>query len=187
VAEPSVLDTVTLEMTKGAALLLVTVTVLIVAEVCPATSEPNASVVGKSLPLGVGVAVGVAVFVAVTVGVAVFVAVAVAVLVGVAVRVAVVDVAVGVDVAVAVGVAVAVAVEVDVAVAVAVGVAVAEGIAVEVGVGEGTTPPYSYAPISQCPGSLRVITSRGSGIGAPRWSVGGQSASGIWSIAGLVA
>ena len=48
-------------MTSGAALLLVTVTVLMVAEVCPATSEPNASVAGAAPPLGVGVAVGVAV------------------------------------------------------------------------------------------------------------------------------
>lgn len=104
VAEPSVPATVTLEMISGALLLLATVTVLMVAEVCPATSEPNASVGGAALPLGVGVAEGVAVLVAVAVGVLLEVPVAVAVAVGVAVAVAVVvAVAVAVVVAVAVG------------------------------------------------------------------------------------
>ncbi len=125
--------------------------------------------VGFGVFLGFGVFEGVGVFVAVAVavGVAVFVAVAVAVCVAVAV-------AVWVAVAVAVGVAVAVAVGVAVAVAVAIGVAVV--VAVGVGVG-GTTPSNSNAPMSQALPSA--------GRGAPRWSVAGQSASGIASIAKL--
>lgn len=83
VAEPSVLVTPTLEMTSGVALLLVTVTVSIVAEICPATSGPKESVAGPALPLGVGVAVGwVHVLVAVIVGVRVLVGEAVGVGVG---------------------------------------------------------------------------------------------------------
>ena len=68
-----------------------------------------------------------------------------------------------------------------VVVRVAVGVPLMEGLGVSVGeavaVGEGTTPAYSNAPISQALPSA--------GRGAPRWSVAGQSAVGIASIAKL--